>query len=936
MMHKFISVARPFLCLTMDEYERVHAVEELVEGGFRDGMLIRVVGDGGFSITGIHLGQASTDGDEIRLSAVTQIRIDVQRLTRMDRLKRILAFCDESTHVEIVGNMCDHDISGLFSSGIAGKRFRGEPVRYRKITIATATLNVDQFEEILKHCASRACLILQSVKLVGDGQPTFPDDVLFAELTLRGRTLTKHLNQFLMHCAPGCTLRVWSEVDEPVLLPSRLWFSELSLGFSQAGTTFATANQLIAGCGAGAKLEVLITAALDPYRVFVVPPAVSFSTLSVGGEKATIGVSQLNSLLMACQDGAVLELSLPIEPQTRWILEMKPDRFLSKVVIGVKKALPLARLNHLIRLMGPASILEWLPGATIEGPGSIQFADGQQFSELKGFAELITDSKLSNNQRLSLFGRTTGTIWWGKIPAKVDSEFTEFVSLLSQLPESQIAKLSRRHFIAAMAVVHCMPTIEPGFKDKFLSLMEATFDHRSYRTSFLIWLNDLPHELLPIKNRMLAIILKRISFDRISHSRSLIRSFADMFAPPFCFDPEVRRAISPIVFSRIVRRLDKRWIVPNSNYLALLIPLLCKTLNGINADHIPDLIPIEHTSQSISLPQLSSLVNACLYAAYSNGRAELWSESRMRLLNSWRRLLPSTPMGVLDLADNEAEIYGFVGDNKDHQLTIWLDHRYLKECLVDQTRRINPTWYRLVCYRNGNCVPSEQVDLDQIFGSLPPFKQIFDDLKQAPPVLGIVGELPLQYDRKQDIRTAVSSGAVASRIKWISPEIQQELSEDFGPSFIRSIDVHGVEDRTRVQIVPALLAKFEAHFSDEIRTDYDRYGFYLALSAFFAYISSVSVFGGDGDNSPNAIRVLSTGLLNSTIRLAVPHTERRVHPDSIQDWIYRLMAIGDAFTCSGVVSDSMQDTYIQIPNVRRFLELVMPSKWIKHPAVTER
>lgn len=146
-------------------------------------------------------------------------------------------------------------------------------------------------------------------------------------------------------------------------------------------------------------------------------------------------------------------------------------------------------------------------------------------------------------------------------------------------------------------------------------------------------------------------------------------------------------------------------------------------------------------------------------------------------------------------------------------------------------------------------------------------------------------------------------GSSTSRFKLVSPNPDENfrIQLDLANHFRSVLEAQGDnERRDAFRLTPAHVARIRDIYCNEGDSQERLAQQLYLLGALFAKYSSSSIFGVESD-SPQAVRDYAVALLNTAGSLAPGLVPQQI----VQDWRNRLAGIGDAFTCTSVVYNSM-------------------------------
>lgn len=318
-----------------------------------------------------------------------------------------------------------------------------------------------------------------------------------------------------------------------------------------------------------------------------------------------------------------------------------------------------------------------------------------------------------------------------------------------------------------------------------------------------------------------------------------------------------------------------------------------------------------------------------VFAARAEGRAPHVEKLAANLERAWRDILPEALIGRLEWAEDVAcePLFPLMGPDTEGGILVSLDYytnRILGKPLSGEVKDL--TWEHLWACRQ---VPPERGDMPESYS-----------VSQVTDVREALAPFPLLrkvFDRRNDeqnrhrLLETIGLGALtpyfvkamaASRSgqKLTDPVHHEVLTQCFGPHLAGEWEGAVLTD----QHVEALLRTYPAL---GLANDREAKAFFLlCLSAIMTRLTSSYYFGSEFD-SPQALRGYAGALLNHARQSAPDLLRARVW----DDWKARLFGLGDAFTCTAILSDMMRSELARIASHderrRAIREALMPMAW---------
>ncbi|VVP59186.1 pentapeptide repeat-containing protein [Pseudomonas fluorescens] len=410
----------------------------------------------------------------------------------------------------------------------------------------------------------------------------------------------------------------------------------------------------------------------------------------------------------------------------------------------------------------------------------------------------------------------------------------------------------------------------------------------------LISINSIDSKFEAQKNYLMAQVIAELDSLEVSELGSCWASLGDVLLKEPCYakDPDISRFI--------LNKLLPHWI--NEKNQARLRP------DEVN-------LTVALTSLSASTLEWSALdfqgaVNQLLCAAtLSENRAELQLQQAEEQLRTAYLRSPVVNEAVVALEGLEKDLprETYIFTSSDRLQAVALDPELFKSLVFAGMGEPDLTnaYFLTRASETESFMIKSIADLSHVYAMQPLLKACYAAITQGgisgSLVRGILGNSP----HSAAFIEALNLHSIPNNL--VATAHQGELYDTFATHWqVARGEIHEPQNTSR-HLRPEhqeqlWLAGKDLALED---TPHNRAALMLSLSSIFTRYSSSHLFGTEGE-SPTAVRLYASALLNEA-RLLDPSL---IDDDAATDWQARLLGIGDAFTCTALLSYSM-DGYVK-------------------------
>ena len=438
-------------------------------------------------------------------------------------------------------------------------------------------------------------------------------------------------------------------------------------------------------------------------------------------------------------------------------------------------------------------------------------------------------------------------------------------------------------------------SLNPIFLDEVVKDIDLHINHlNNEHEGLLVSINsiDLKHE--EQRNFLMRQVIEKLDSLKNSALAESWGSLADVLLkePSYAKDPVIARFIQT--------RLLPHWM--ESKNQGLLRP------DEVNLALVLDQLNASASAADWSASRYQGAVNQLLYAAtLAPNQAEL-SQSGEQLRTTYlNNPAIKEASSVLDAIEDDLSKATYIFTSRNGQKVLALEPE-LFENLVCANPKTIPWNSAYLVTRDARTAPFETADLGnlkEVYAIQPFLKARYAALMQGEigrnMVRGVLGNSP----HSTTFLEALNRNTVHSKL--VASAQQDELYDAFSRHWqVAKGDVHDRQNTSR-----RLQPEHQEQLWQSINglglqdTRPNRAAVMLCLSSMFTRYSSSALFGTETE-SPPAVRLYAAALLNEARAL----DPSLIDSATATDWQARLLGIGNAFTCTAILS-SMMNGYLQ-------------------------